>query len=79
MVSTVFKLGNSNAIRLPKTIMEALNLKTNDLVKMTIVDNRLTIEKQESKKTIEQLFDGYKGKYEVEEVLDDPARGRELL
>lgn len=79
MNSKVFKLGNSNAIRLPKTIMEALNLQTNDLIKMTIVDKKLTIEKQESKKTIKQLFKDYEGKYEVNEILNDSAIGRELL
>lgn len=79
MISNVFKLGNSNAIRLPKTVMKSLDIKTNDEVKMTINDNKLTIEKIKKRKNIDELFKDYNGKYEVNELLDDNPVGREVL
>lgn len=79
MISNVFKLGNSNAIRLPKPIMESLGIHTNDEVKLTINDSKLTIEKIGSRKNIKELFKDYSGKYEIKEFFDDKPVGRELL
>ena len=79
MISNVFKLGNSNAIRLPKPIMESLGIQTNDEVKLTINDNKLTIEKIGTKKNIKELLKNYSGKYEINEFFNDKPIGRELL
>ncbi|MDO4199132.1 MAG: hypothetical protein Q4D13_09130 [Erysipelotrichaceae bacterium] len=79
MKSTVFKLGNSNAIRLSKTMMEALDLKTDDEIEISISDHKLTIEKSYKRKSIEDLFAGYEGEYHTIEFFDDKAKGKELL
>lgn len=79
MINTVFKLGNSNAIRLPKTVMESLGIKTNDEINMTVINNKLTIEKANTRKNINELFKGYKGKYKVIDEFDDAPVGKEIL
>ncbi len=79
MVSTIFKLGNSNAIRLPKAIMKALNFSTNDEISMETKDNMLIISKHNGKKSIKELFVNYDKEYFADETFDDGPKGREML
>lgn len=77
----IFSLGNSNAIRLPKVIMEALSLKGGDPVTITVQGNDALIIKKASTKTrrsIDELFEGYTGDYKVTE-WDTGTVGREVL
>ena len=69
LTSRVFALGNSNAIRLPRIIMEAMSLKTDDPITIEVVDpSELIIRKRKTAAypSIRELFAGYKGERPVE-------------
>lgn len=63
---SIKKWGNSNGLRLPKSVMEYLQIHTEDKVKITQEESngkkRLIIEAVDSDNdlTIEQLFENYK-------------------
>jgi antitoxin MazE len=62
MVGTIQKWGNSNGLRFPKSIMDALGLSTNDQVELEIVGDNLTIRKAAAKhKTYEQRMTEFYG------------------
>ncbi len=79
--SKVFALGNSNAIRLPRIVMEAMSLKTDDPITIEVVDpNELIIRKQKTAAypSIRELFAGYEGERPAE--MDAAGTvGREMI
>lgn len=79
MKTTVFKLGNSNAIRLSKTMMEALKLSTNDEVEIKIEDETLLITKKIKKITVEELFKDYNSNVQLEELDWGEDVGKEII
>ena len=81
LTSRVFALGNSNAIRLPRIIMEALSLKAEDPITIEVVgQEELVIRKKEKSgyPSIRELFDGYEGPRPTEMDSSGPV-GRELI
>ena len=82
VASRIFVLGNSNAIRIPRLIMDALSLRANDPVTMEVRDNQMIIKKQEQKTTypsISELFEGYTGTYQPTEIEAGGIVGREMI
>ena len=82
IASRVFSLGNSNAVRIPCVIMDALSLQANDPVTMEVRDNEMIIKKQERKTaypSIGELFEGYTGTYQPTEIEAGGIVGRELI
>lgn len=79
MESKVKKWGNSNAIRIPKVFLDALDLKENDLVSIKKDDDRLIITKIKKERiTLKERISKFKGTYPSEEfVWDDPV-GKEI-
>jgi len=67
MQTTVVKWGNSHGIRLPKAFLNTMNIAENDLVNITLEDEKIVIEKTKAKKhkTLKQrLFEFYGKNYE---------------
>ncbi|MGK9469101.1 type II toxin-antitoxin system antitoxin MazE [Pantoea agglomerans] len=66
----VKRWGNSPAIRIPATLMQALNLNIDDEIKIDLVEGKLIIEpvKQEVSYSLEELLEGV-----TEENLHDPV------
>ena len=67
MQATIVKWGNSRGIRLPKLLLDSVNLSDNDTVEITADGNNLIIRKAESKrphKTIQERFVGFTKEYE---------------
>ena len=65
MTGTIQKWGNSQAIRLPKPILDLVFLKENDSVQILTEDNKIIIQKSEAKpkhKTFQQRLEEYYGK-----------------
>ena len=82
IASRVFSLGNSNAVRIPRVIMDALSLQANDPVTMEVRDNEMIIKKKERKTaypSIGELFEGYTGTYQPTEIEAGGIVGRELI
>jgi len=79
--TTIQKWGNSQAVRIPKYILNSIGLRENDTVSMVIVDNKIVLEKQTKPQHIplkERLkdFDGY---YKAEEWDTGEPVGKEYF
>ncbi|HAM31192.1 MAG TPA: hypothetical protein DCP49_07160 [Erysipelotrichaceae bacterium] len=72
--------GNSQGIRLPKSIIELLNLKTGDDLGMEVKNNQLIITPLRKRKTVAERFAEYRGPIELDEVFsDDDLRDGEFI
>jgi antitoxin MazE len=63
MYTTIQKWGNSQAVRLPKAILEMAELHENDQVEIKVQDGNLVIVPVKKHKTLEERIAGYKGDY----------------
>lgn len=57
----VKKWGNSHAIRLPKNILEALEVEQDDELNIEIIDHSIVVTKAKKELTFEELFKDYSG------------------
>ena len=81
MQTTIVKWGNSQGIRLPKLLLDSVNLSDNDTVEVTAENNSLIIKKAESKrahKTIQDRFKDFHGEYEPIEIDWGKPVGNEI-
>lgn len=80
MEARLQKWGNSDGIRIPKTFLRALNLKTNDRIKMEQIDDKIIISKvNKDKISLKELFDNYNGENLLKEYnWDDTPIGKEI-
>lgn len=81
MTTSIQKWGNSQGIRIPKYLLDAANLTANDKIDIRVENDMLIIEKAAptaAHKTIKELFDGYDGEYEPQEIDWGEQTGREI-
>jgi len=82
MTTTIQKWGNSQAIRLPKAILESLLLKENDTVEIKAVNDSIVISKasrkRRAKTSLEARFKDYTGEYSCEEYDWGSPVGKEV-
>ena len=93
MVTTIQKWGNSQAVRLPKAILETVLLQENDTVEITAENDAIIIKKtarkRRAKKSLEERFEEFYQRpmdeiladdtlYTFEEVDWGPPVGREV-
>jgi antitoxin MazE len=64
MYATVQKWGNSNALRIPKALLEALSIRENDRVELAQSGDTITIKKAVTTphKTLEERLTAFYGK-----------------
>lgn len=55
----VKKWGNSHAIRLPKSLLEALEVEKDDELNVEIIDHSVVLTKAEKELTFDELFKDY--------------------
>ena len=73
------KWGNSFGIRIPKNILDSLNVKDNDYLSIEQIDDKIVISKSKNKKvSLKKLFENYKGVNLTSEFEWDGPRGNEL-
>ena len=73
MVSTIHKWGNSNALRIPKAILDTAAIRENDRVELTAVRDTITIQKASRKyRSLDELFAGYIGERSQEHGEAEP-------
>ena len=78
-VSKIQKWGNSQGIRIPKKMLETLDLKVNDSISIEEGENCLKIKKVEEKlSNIDKLFLNYDGEYEKIDLNWDNEVGKEV-
>lgn len=81
MQSTIQKWGNSQAIRLPKAILEIAQLGENDTVQILAEQDRIIIKKSNDMrhKTLKERLKGFEGEYACEEWGTGNPVGKEVL
>ena len=82
MRTTIQKWGNSQGVRLPKSILEELLLQENDPVEIT-TDNDVIIIKKPTRKrrarvSLEERFADYNGDYQCTEYDWGKPKGKEV-
>ena len=85
MLATLQKWGNSHGIRVPKQLLNDLDIKVNDKLNIEVENDKMIIKKEKTHKTIkERLEDFYKKpiskikKIEVEEIDTGSPVGDEI-
>ena len=79
MYTKIQKWGNSQAVRIPKAILEKAELNENDKVEIKVVDGNVTIIPVNKHRTLEERIAEYKGDYDCREWDTDEQKGREVL
>jgi antitoxin MazE len=68
MLATIQKWGNSQGVRLPKSILEEMLLKENDKVEIVSMNDTIIIRKatrrRRAKKSLGERFENYSGDYQ---------------
>ena len=82
MTTTIQKWGNSQAVRLPKPILETLSLKENDQVEIIAESNSIVIRKttrrRRANKSLEERFANYTGGHTYTEYDWGEPAGNEV-
>ena len=80
MEAKLQKWGNSDGIRIPSNILKSLELKTNDIIELTVQDNQIIIKKSEKSKEIslKERFAKYKGPNLAKDFTWDAPKGKEV-
>ena len=79
MKAFIQKWGNSQGIRIPKILLDAINWNDNESVTLSIDDDKIIIEKSaESKQSIIELFDNFEGEYTPDNIDWGPPEGNEI-
>ncbi len=68
MTTTIQKWGNSQGIRIPKVLLDAVQWRENEQLVLNIDKNKIIIEKVEPKKNIIELFSDFEGGYEPVDI-----------
>ncbi len=81
MQTKIQKWGNSNGIRLPKIILDALNLSNNDELDIVIKENNIVLSKSKRKThiTLAERLENSKTDYTFEEWDTGTSIGNEVL
>lgn len=56
---TLSKWGNSLSVRIPKDILDSLNLTDNDKLSYEVKNNQIVLKPQKKESKLKQLFDGF--------------------
>ncbi len=79
MEARLQKWGNSDGIRIPSSILKTLNLKTNDMVNLEQVEDKIIISKPKKNKiSLQKKFNEYHGENLVKDFVWDENRGKEI-
>ena len=78
MYSIVKKWGNSQAIRIPKDILESASLNENDKVEIKVRGNKLIITPVKRHRTLKERIAEYNGKSECSEWDTSDPTGKEV-
>ena len=79
MEARLQKWGNSLGIRLPNSIIKSLELKTNDILELEQVENKVIISKSNKEKiSLKKRFEEYNGKNLAKDFTWDEPHGGEI-
>lgn len=79
MYAKIQKWGNSHAIRLPKAILDMVQIKENDNVEIEVKDGNVVIIPYKKHKSLDERIAEYKGDYICSEWETGKTTGKEVL
>ena len=80
MITTIQKWGNSQGIRIPMTLLKQVSFREDEPVSLIVSNGTLVVKKATILPTsIEEMFKGYEGDYQCEEVVWGDDLGREQV
>ena len=79
MQAVIQKWGNSQGVRLPKSILSAANLRENDSVSIEVQENQITLRKVRKPVTLDDLFADYCRDYQPVEFDSGADVGLEVI
>lgn len=71
--------GNSQGIRIPKNILEKLNINVSDTLQIDVVGDSIVLKKAFKHKTFEERLEEYDGKISICDFDWGQPVGREIL
>ena len=77
--STIKPWGNSQGIRLSKSVLEQANIDVNDTVQIEVSENVIILRKVFQHRTFEERLAEYDGKMDVQDFDWGEPAGREML
>ncbi|MBQ8986925.1 MAG: AbrB/MazE/SpoVT family DNA-binding domain-containing protein [Lachnospiraceae bacterium] len=77
--STIKPWGNSQGIRLSKSVLEQANIDVNDTVQIEVSENVIILRKVFRHRTFEERLAEYDGKMDVQDFDWGEPAGREML
>ena len=78
MITTIQKWGNSQGVRIPKSLLDAVRWSGNEQLSLSVQDDKIIIEKATPRKNIKELFAGYTGEYEPIDIYWGKSEGAEI-
>lgn len=78
MKTKLSKCGDSHVLQIPRSILDVLNWKDDDILDLKIKDNKLIIENSSNEMKIEDLFEDFNGQYEKEDIDWGKMIGKEV-
>lgn len=79
MTTSIQKWGNSQGVRIPKMLLDAVKWSENEEVTITVYDGKLIIEKaKKERESIMELFENYEEEYTPEEIDWGKPEGKEV-
>lgn len=75
---SLVKIQDNDFLEIPKNILDKLNWKIGDELKLSLFDDEVILEKKDKKK-INDLFNGYDGSYKPSEIDWGEDKGKEIL
>lgn len=79
MLAKVQKWGNSQGIRIPKTILETAHFSTDEELNITVVAGKIILETAHRHKTLKERLKNYEGDYQSSEWDTGKSVGHEVL
>ena len=78
MTTTIQKWGNSQGIRIPKFMLEALKWDGNEELVISAKDDKIIIERANKRKDINELFCGFNEEYQPVDIDWGKPKGEEI-
>ncbi len=78
MTTTIQKWGNSQGIRIPKFVLDAVHWNGTEQLIMRAEHDKIIIERAEKRKTIKELFADYHEEYTPVDIDWGDPMGKEL-
>ncbi len=79
MITTIKKWGNSQGIRIPKSLLDKVQWSENEKLELNICKNKIILEKSPKRKTIKELFADFNGTYTPINIDWGEPAGTEVL